>query len=167
VSAETDALCVTRNRAVLAQLSELRPQAVLLNALWRTNADELKPTIDALRVIGVTHIVILGRVPVWEGGLPNLVAVYYRRTSELLPEFSSLFIEGQSNDDAIRLAAERLGVAYISLREPICQNGACQTRVGSDLMVSDWLHFTPAGSRYVMRKIAPTLTSTAGLAASE
>ncbi len=143
VSAETDAMCVARNRAVLSQLSEIKPQAVLLNALWRSSADELKPTIDALRAIGVTRIVILGRVPVWEGGLPNLVAVYYRRTGELLPEWSSLFVEGPSNDDAIRLAADRLGIAYISLREPICRDRACQTRVGSDLMVSDWLHFTP------------------------
>ena len=164
VSAETDAMCVARNRAVLSQLSEIKPQAVLLNALWRSGADELKPTIDALRAIGVTRIVILGRVPVWEGGLPNLVAVYYRRTGELLPEWSSLFVEGPSNDNAIRLAAERLGLTYISLREPICRSGACQTRVGSDLMVSDWLHFTPTGSKYVLRKIAPALMSAAGLA---
>ncbi len=164
VSAETDAMCVARNRAVLSQLSETKPQAVLLNALWRSGADELKPTIDALRAIGVTRIVILGRVPVWEGGLPNLVAVYYRRTGELLPEWSSLFVEGPSNDNAIRLAAERLGLTYISLREPICRSGACQTRVGSDLMVSDWLHFTPTGSKYVLRKIAPALMSAAGLA---
>ncbi len=164
VSAETDAMCVARNRAVLSQLSEIKPQAVLLDALWRSGADELKPTIDALRAIGVTRIVILGRVPVWEGGLPNLVAVYYRRTGELLPEWSSLFVEGPSNDNAIRLAAERLGLTYISLREPICRSGACQTRVGSDLMVSDWLHFTPTGSKYVLRKIAPALMSAAGLA---
>jgi hypothetical protein len=83
--------------------------------------------------------------------------VYYRRTGELLSEFSPLFVEGPTNDDAIRSAAARLGVAYISLRKPICQNGACQTRVGSDLMVSDWLHFIPAGSIYVMRRIEPTL----------
>jgi hypothetical protein len=165
-SAETDALCAERNRAVLSRLSEIRPQAVLLNALWRTGADEIKPTIDALRAIGVKQIVILGRVPVWEGGLPNLVAVYYRRTGELLPEFSPLFVEGPSNDDAIRAAAGSLGVPYISLREPVCQNGACQTRVGSDLMVSDWLHFTPSGSKYVMRKIAPMLMPAAGFATS-
>jgi len=163
-SVETDALCVARNRAVLSRLSEIRPQAVLLNALWRTGAQELEPTIGGLRAIGVNRIVLLGREPVWEGGLPNLVAMYYRRTGELLPESSPLFVEGPSNDDAIRLAADRLGVAYISLREPICHNGACQTRIGSDLMVSDWLHFTAAGSTYIMRKIAPTLLRAAGLA---
>jgi hypothetical protein len=30
--------------------------------------------------------------------------------------------------------------------------------------VSDWLHFTAAGSKYVLRKIAPALMSAAGLA---
>jgi peptidoglycan/LPS O-acetylase OafA/YrhL len=163
-SVETTVSCAKRNRAVLSRLVEIRPDAILLNALWRTNADELKPTIDALRAIGVKRIVVLGRVPVWLGGLPNLVAVYYRRTGELLPEVSSLLVEGPSNDDAIRFAAGRLTVPYISLKEPICQNGACQTRIGPDLMVSDWLHFTPAGATYVMRKIAPALIPAAGLA---
>ncbi len=167
ISAETDALCAERNRGVMSRLSEIKPQAVLLNALWRTSTDELKPTIDALRAIGVKYIVILGRVPVWQGGLPNLIAVYYRRTGELLPEFSPLFVEGPTNDDAIRLAADRLGVAYISLREPICQNRTCQTRIGPDLMVSDWLHFTPGGSKYVMRKIAPALMPAAGFTAAQ
>jgi hypothetical protein len=31
-------------------------------------------------------------------------------------------------------------------------------------MISDWLHFTPVGSRYVMRKAAPELIAEAGLA---
>src|SRR5262249_31175954 len=79
-SAETDAPCARGNHEVLSRLSEARPQAVLLTALWRTNADELKPTIDALHAIGVRRIIVLGRVPVWQDGLPNLVAVYYRRT---------------------------------------------------------------------------------------
>jgi hypothetical protein len=34
-------------------------------------------------------------------------------------------------------------------------------------MVSDWLHFTPAGSTYVIRKIAPALLPAAGLAAAQ
>jgi hypothetical protein len=84
----------------------------------------------------------------------------------LLSEVSPLFVEGSSNDAAISLAADRLGVAYISLREPICHNGACQTRVGPDLTVSDRLHFTPSGSAYVMRKIAPALMSAAALQGS-
>jgi hypothetical protein len=163
VSAETDAMCVARNRAVLSQLSEIKPQAVLLSALEerrrRAQAYDRRPARD--RRDPHRHP---GPRPVWEGGLPNLVAVYYRRTGELLPEWSSLFVEEPSSDNAIRLAAERLGLTYISLREPICRSGACQTRVGSDLMVSDWLHFTPTGSKYVLRKIAPALMSAAGLA---
>ncbi len=54
------------------------------------------------QVMGIDRIVILGKVPVWRGGLPNLVAVYHRRTGELLPEMSPLLVEGASDEDGMQ-----------------------------------------------------------------
>jgi peptidoglycan/LPS O-acetylase OafA/YrhL len=154
-SVETDDDCLERNRSALRRLAEARPEIVLLNALWRTSADEMKPTIDALRAIGVGRIVILGKVPVWRGGLPNLIAVYYRRTGELLPEVSPLLVESAPDEDRMRVAAAQLGVEFVSIRDQLCENGACKTRLGSsDLVVCDWFHFTAAGAKYLVRKIA-------------
>lgn len=127
---------------------------MLMGGLWRANASELKPTVDALRAMGVRRIVILGKVPLWQGGLPNLVAAYYRRERKLLPEFSSLLVDGRSDTDGIRFAAAQLGVEFVSIRDALCNDGVCRTRIGDDLVISDIDHFTPAGSKYVVGKIA-------------
>jgi hypothetical protein len=157
-STETGDDCLRRNRSALQRLAEARPQTVILNALWRTSADEMKPTIDALRAIGVERIVILGKVPVWRGGLPNLVAVYYRRTGKLLPEMSSLLVESASDEDGMRAIAAQLGVKFVSIRDRLCESGSCKTRLGaSDLMACDWIHFTAAGAKYLVGRIAPDI----------
>ncbi len=146
--------CLDRNREVLQRLAAARPRTVLFHSLWwSTSADELKPTIDALRLIGVGRIILLGKVPIWQGGLPNAEATYYRRTRELRPERTGLFVE--QSEEPLRAAADSLGIEYISLRDLLCDVDGCLTRIGTDLIVSDWLHFTPAGSKYVMKKIGP------------
>jgi peptidoglycan/LPS O-acetylase OafA/YrhL len=153
-SRETNDECVELNRLILMRLSAAVPDTVLMGGLWRADAGELKPTIDALRAMGVRRIVILGKVPLWQGGLPNLVAAYYRRERKLLPEFSSLLVDGKSDTDLIRLAAAQLGVEFVSIRDVLCKDGECRTRIGDDLITSDIDHFTPAGSKYVIGKIA-------------
>jgi peptidoglycan/LPS O-acetylase OafA/YrhL len=146
--------CLDRNHEALQRLAETRPRTVLLHSLWwSTTTDELKPTIDTLRSIGVDRIILLGKVPIWQGGLPNAIATYYRHRHELLPERTALFVE--SDEDPMKVAAENLGIEYISLRNVLCEKGGCLTRIGTDLIVSDWLHFTPAGSKYVMDTIGP------------
>ena len=152
-SRETDGKCVELNHLILRRLAAAVPDTVLMGGLWKASARGLKPTVDALRAMGVRRIVILGRVPTWQGGLPNLVAAYYRREGKLLPEFSSLLVDGRPDTDLIRFAAE-LGVEFVSIRDTLCKDGECRTRIGDDLVTSDIDHFTPAGSRYVVEKLA-------------
>jgi hypothetical protein len=90
-SRDTDDECVELNRLILRRLAAAVPDTVLMGGSWKANVSGLKPTVDALRAIGVHRIVILGRVPTCQGGLPNLVAAYYRREGKLLPEFSPLW----------------------------------------------------------------------------
>jgi peptidoglycan/LPS O-acetylase OafA/YrhL len=153
-SRETNDECIELNRLILKRLSAAVPDTMLMGGLWRANASELKPTVDALRAMGVRRIVILGKVPLWKGGLPNLVAAYYRRERKLLPEFSSLLVDGRSDTDVIRFAATELGIEFVSIRDTLCDDGECRTRIGDDLVTSDIDHFTPAGSKYVVEKIA-------------
>ena len=126
---------------------------VLLGGLWRANTSELKPTIDTLRAIGVRRIIILGKVPIWGIGLPDLVAAYYRLKRKLLPDFSSLLLELRP-DAELKSAAATLGVDFISIYDILCKNGECRTRIGDDVMAGDRDHFTPAGSKYVVGKMA-------------
>jgi peptidoglycan/LPS O-acetylase OafA/YrhL len=151
-----DQSCVDKNHEVLQRLAEAHPRTVLLHSLWyTTNSDDLRPTIDALRSIGVDRIIVLGKVTIWTGGLPNAVATYYWRRHELLPERTALFVDPQYGEDPLKVAANKLGVEYISLWNLLCDKVGCLTRIGADLIISDWLHFTPEGSKYVMKMMGP------------
>jgi hypothetical protein len=127
----------------------------LLHALGVAGPDELRPSIEALRSLGVKHIVILGRVPAWSDGLPGAVAAYYRRTGNLLPERTSLFVDEEN--DFMKETSEALGVEYVSARRALCDGSACLSRIGNELLVSDGVHLTPTGSKYLIDRIAPVL----------
>jgi peptidoglycan/LPS O-acetylase OafA/YrhL len=151
----TDA-CLARNRKIIDLLTAARPDVVLLHALWVAGVDQLRPTIEALRSLGVKHIVVLGRVPGWSDGLPGAIAAYYRRTGSLLPERTSLFVDGD-NDFMQDVSKALVGVEYVSARKIFCDASGCLNRIGNELLVSDGLHLTPAGSRYLIDRIAPVL----------
>jgi hypothetical protein len=156
----TDA-CLRRNREIFGLLAKTVPDVVLLEALWIAAAVELQPTIEALRSLGVKHIIVLGQVPVWSDGLPDAIAVYYRRTGSLLPERTSLFVDGQT--DYMQSVSEALGVEYISARRVFCDASGCLNRIGNDLLVSDTLHLTSSGSKFLLDRIAPVLLRDLGL----
>ncbi len=150
--------CLAKNQAIARLLKEARPDIVILQALWVTNAGELKPTIDALRDLGAKRIIIFGYVPVWRGGLPNAVAAYYRRTGHVIPERSHVVVDTPPDgpDWMGRVAAE-LNVEYISMRDVLCDSDGCLTRIGDRLTTRDWLHLTPSGAEYVVNAVAPRL----------
>ncbi len=149
--------CLSKNRDIVRRLEDARPDIVILHALWTTNTDELRPTIDALRDLGA-RTVILGYVPVWRGGLPTAVAAYYRRTGGVIPERSHVFVDIQPDGPEwmSRVAAE-LDTEYISMRDILCNSDGCLTRIGSDLTTRDWLHLTPSGAAYVADAVARRL----------
>ena len=149
--------CLSKNREIVRRLEDARPDIVILHALWTTNTDELRPTIDALRDLGA-RTVILGYVPVWRGGLPTAVAAYYRRTGGVIPERSHVFVDIQPDGPEwmSRVAAE-LDTEYISMRDILCNSDGCLTRIGSDLTTRDWLHLTPSGAAYVADAVARRL----------
>jgi peptidoglycan/LPS O-acetylase OafA/YrhL len=148
--------CLRRNLNVLKLLADTRPDIVLFHALWVVSGpDELRPSIEALRSSGIARIVILGRVPNWTGGLPNVIAAYYRRTGHLLPERTSLFVEQE--DEPMRRFSEALGVEYVSARQVFCNEAGCLNRIGDELMTGDAFHLAPPGSKYLIDQIAPAL----------
>ena len=151
----TDA-CLSRNREIVDLLARAHPDVVVLHALWVVaGPDELRPSVEALRSLGIKHIIIFGRVPAWSDGLPGAVAAYYRRTGSLIPERTSLFVDEEN--EAMKGFSETLGIEYISARKAFRDESGCLDRIGNDLLVSDKLHLTPAGSKYLIDRIAPTL----------
>ena len=67
--------CLEQNRKIVGLIRDSSPDIVLLHAIWDVNdrAENLTPTVEALRAPKIRHIVILGPVPVWIGGLPAAV----------------------------------------------------------------------------------------------
>jgi hypothetical protein len=151
----TTEACVRRNQEIVGLLAKTPPDVVLLHALWLVTADDLRPTVEALRSLGVKHIIILGRTPIWSDSLPGAIAAYYRRTGSLLPERTSVFVDGEN--EFMKDISETLGIEYVSGRKVFCDPNGCLNRIGNELLVSDGLHLTPAGSKYLIDRIAPVL----------
>jgi hypothetical protein len=147
--------CQERNRRIPHLIGEAAPAVVLLHSFWGLNdtAEDFRPTIDALRSRGAARIVILGPVPVWRGGLPNIVAAHYWRTGTVLPERTDQYFERGSSDESLRKVAAELNVEYISARDVFCNADGCITRVGDSLVTSDSVHLTEAGSVFLIRAI--------------
>ena len=156
----TDA-CLGRNREIIGLLAGTHLRCRLLHALWVAGPDELRPSVEALRSLGIKHIIVLGRVPAWSDGLPGAVAAYYRRTGSLIPERTSLFVDEEN--EFMKDVSEALGVEYISARKVFCDASGCLNRIGNELLVSDGLHLTPTGSKYLLDRIAPTILRDLGL----
>jgi len=158
--------CLGRNREIIDLLAGSHPDVVLLHAVWVVSGpDELRPLIAALRSIGVKHIIVLGRVPAWSGGLPAAVAAYYRRTRSLLPARTPLFVE--RDDERMKEFSAAIGVDYISARQVFCNDDGCLARIDNELVASDVVHLTTAGSRYLISQIAPLLLASRSLSATE
>jgi hypothetical protein len=152
-------LCIERNRRIPQRIAEISPDMVILEAVWNVydKAEDLKPTIEALRNVGIRRIVILGTGPVWRNGLPAIVATYYRRTRKMLPERTTEYYDKTPSDYWMMKVADELGVEYISAWKALCNDRGCLTRIGSSLIARDVVHLTPTGAEFLLRTIAPAL----------
>jgi peptidoglycan/LPS O-acetylase OafA/YrhL len=149
--------CLEQNRKIVDLIRGNSPDIVLLHAIWEAKAENLRPTIEALRGLNIRRIVILGPVPVWTGGLPAAVASYYRRSGEVMPERIWQYVDKASGDSSMRNISASLGVDYVSARDAFCNNRGCVTRIGESLVARDSIHLTPAGSILLINSIAPEL----------
>jgi peptidoglycan/LPS O-acetylase OafA/YrhL len=148
-------LCLERNRKIVGLIGVSSPDVVILHAYWDASytAEELKPTIEALRAQNVRRVVILGPVPVWRGGLPAVVATYFRRTGVVIPERTWQYVETASGDAKMRAIASSLGLDYISARDALCDVRGCVTRIDNSLVARDTVHLTQTGSEILLTAI--------------
>ena len=151
--------CLEQNRKIVDLIRDSSPDIVLLHAYWDANdkAENLRPTVEALRALNIRRIVILGPVPAWIGGLPAAVATYYRRSGEVMPERIWQYVEKASGDFNMRKISASLRVDYVSARDALCNNRGCVTRIGESLVARDGIHLTPVGATFLVNSIAPEL----------
>ena len=100
----------------------------------------------------VARIVVMGRMPIWRGGLPAIVAAHFRRTGKILPERTTEYVEADlTADRRLRALAASLGVDYISPRDLLCDAAGCLTRIGNTLIAFDTVHLTIRPARSFSR----------------
>jgi peptidoglycan/LPS O-acetylase OafA/YrhL len=151
--------CVQRNQRIARRIAEASPDVVMLEAIWNgdDNAETLKPSIETLKKAGIHRIIILGTVPSWLRGLPEVVATYYRRTGTMIPERVDAYFDKHASDSRMESVARELGVQFLSTWKPFCDEQGCLTRIGSSLVARDEIHLTPAGADFLVKAIAPDL----------
>ncbi|NPU67656.1 acyltransferase family protein [Bradyrhizobium sp. 83012] len=161
-------LCKPSNDAVLRHLTELKPDVVIFYGTWRASDDEvragLERTIPLVKEAGVPTVVIVGPPPTWQGdGLPANMLDYYFRTRTVLPErtwFRTVDEWTKPFDAFLAAQAKRLGADYVSLRQFMCDDNGCLTRIGpnaSELTTFDSGHLTYPASLLVARHVLDTV----------
>jgi peptidoglycan/LPS O-acetylase OafA/YrhL len=153
--------CKATNDAVMASITEHRPQVVLLAANW-VNHDwrEVAATIQALKKAGVERIALIGPVPQWRGSLPSYLEKHYlvfnktefpaRVPTGTRPEIFRL-------DAEMRAFADSEAVSYISPTSIFCDSAGCLAFVDTErgkpsLTALDYSHLTVEGSEYLVSK---------------
>jgi peptidoglycan/LPS O-acetylase OafA/YrhL len=157
--------CAGLNRKAFAALEAAKPDIVLLQAIWypdRPQLDALAETITAIRKLGVPKIVVLGRVPVWQGGLPKVMVGYHRAHFGEWPTRIAQSEQEKFWDGYMRDKLTPLGVKFISAWDALCNKEGCLVRAPSDKLLpmqTDILHLSEAGSDWLVKAIEPDLFS--------
>jgi hypothetical protein len=153
--------CDEINQETLRQIQRSKPTTLVLMANWANPYypyDALQTTVDALRAAGVTKVVIIGPVPLWQEPLPRAIALYWRKHKHLPPSYMHAMLSPKfaTSDAQLRQQAAVMKVDYISPLETFCNDKGCLTRFGDEsgeLTAFDDTHLSPKASAYFIQKI--------------
>jgi len=157
----TNPRCDTIGDTVLASVKASRPDILLLHAGWSHDhdLDRFRQTLRQLKALGVPRIVVLGPVPRWKRTLPLAIVNAYRFQHQD-PQRIATGVSGGDDDILMQRLSEAEGVEYISAWRILCNDDGCLTRVGptaDDVVATDAIHLSDAGSRFLVQSIAPRL----------
>ena len=143
----------------------LKPDIIIMHTVWREEETirYMDETIQALRKVGASRIVVIGPEPWWDrrNGLPEVYVDYARKNPNrpLLPERTTfgLWPRNEFEDKATRVKAMALQLQYISIWDALCNQQGCLTRVGNslrqDMTTYDRAHLTPKSWSFLMPSI--------------
>jgi len=150
--------CREVNDGVFSIVRKSKPDIVVLEGIWSTAFEAIGNTVAKLKSLNIPRVVVLGRVPVWNSDLPTSFLKFYLLHHEVMPvRLSRSHVDSDWTDAAIRRYVEPAGGEFISTYSALCDETACLTRAGDsspDIIVSDRIHLTDAGSIFVVGKIA-------------
>ena len=166
LAAGTNSRCDAASDVAFGFIKSSHPDIVLLHAMWDGSTDlgKLAETIRRLKAIDIPRIVILGPVPVWKRTLPHALVNYYRFRHRIADRIGT-GVSGPEGDGQMQNFSKAAGVEYISARHAMCSPDGCMTRVGpaaSDVITSDIVHLTDAGSVFLVEAVKGDLFPRAG-----
>jgi peptidoglycan/LPS O-acetylase OafA/YrhL len=153
--------CDRNEDIIFGFVKSSHPDIVLLHAMWGRNNDlgKLGETIKQLKALNIPRILILGPVPVWKRWLPHSLVNYYR-FRHVIADRIATGVSGPEADERMQAFSKAAGVEFISAWHVLCNPDGCLTRAGpaaNDVIASDLVHLSDAGSIFLVKAIEPDL----------
>ncbi len=153
--------CIKDNQRVLQEISENKPQIVILGAAWhahyylyKNTYQKLEKTITQLQQAGISHIIVVGPFPTWQDKLPLLLIKDYLQTGQISTRLpSEEHAKLLQIDQDMEALSKKWNVAYLSPAKILCDDKTCLTTANQkpeSTLVFDLHHLTDAGSEYVV-----------------
>lgn len=151
--------CKTINDMVAREISDNKPNTVLMSALWSVYPmrEYLPWTIKFLKDNGVKNIILIGPFPVWKKTLIDTLEETGVNAGRTVPwgmtdETRNL----RGNDAYLRELAKDNSITYISPLDTMCTESYCKAIIGhkkSYPVQFDFAHLTPEGSRWFIEEV--------------
>ena len=155
--------CLSINNAVINRVMFLKPDIVVLSAVWDfyfdhdPSGEKLLQTIASLKAAGVRRVVVIGSAPIWTSDVPALLVSELRRSpNSPMPHRLSRKLLEPFDDSRIIAIANKAGAVYVPLIDSLCDQTSCIATTGpgwEDVVTMDDAHFTEHGSVYVAQRI--------------
>jgi peptidoglycan/LPS O-acetylase OafA/YrhL len=156
--------CQDSNSFVLDQIRKLKPQTVILFAVWNDyEYVNVVDTILAVKRAGVPSVLVIGPAPQWENSLPRSLYQYYLKDSmHRIPYRMSLGLVGDVPrvDISMKELVSALPATYVSLWNLMCNDNGCVTRLderGESIVSWDYGHLTTLAAEYVAERLPLSL----------
>jgi peptidoglycan/LPS O-acetylase OafA/YrhL len=182
--AKINPLCNATNDWVLEKVRALKPDTVVLSAIWgEYDISRLAGTLAAIRQTGVRRIILLGPAPTWKDTPSHIVFANWQADPlHRVPPARLNYREYGLGQDAapgatdvrassaearVRKIAADSGASYISIFDQLCNDNGClmrQSDKSGDSFYLDIVHLNPRGSDFVIRSISGQLENAAAAA---
>lgn len=163
--AALNARCGAAYNQVLEQIRQTQPTQVLILRNWSDNQPEvaaLGQTIAAIaRVSPDTQVVVLGSLPKWPVGLPELLlaqAAPIQDGARIATDLQEL----RQVDRTLQGIAQRAGARFVSMIDLLCDSTTCQSVVAMpdgrlEPTAFDAAHPSEAGALFLTGRLAQDL----------
>lgn len=172
-----DATCADKNRKVRELIAELKPEVVVLGAIWLNYSNDIPPIADTVRELhrmGVPRVLLLGPIPAWKDVPSRIVFRLWKDDPlhRLPPPSLDQRTYGLYEDEktprsqritaTLRKAAADSGAEFVSLWDAMCAGTACVTRAANksgDSFYLDSVHLNGKGAEFLAEALAPKLSA--------